>query len=274
MTTAELYLPGAARVLDAGYAEHARPYVHAARQGLERYLFRLQTDGRARVLVDNRMMSVEAGDLLVFCPGQAYELRIETDRDNAVHSTDLYLFCDGRWVDEWWQKRPRKTHMRLALHENCVYLWRQLIEEHRRPGRADPELCEYLLRALCLTVDKLGYDPDATAAIPMTAERIRWYIERHAADEVTLRAVAAEAGLSVSRAVHVFKEAYGQTIVQYLLEVRLQMACDRMRFSTSSLEHIADLCGFRSYSYFYRAFRARFGVSPRAFRQRDASIPK
>lgn len=255
-------------IINVGYAEHAHPYLHTARDGLDCYLFRLQTDGQARILVDNHMMGVEAGDLLMFAPGEAYELRIDSERDTDVHSADLFLLCEGAWLDEWWRKRPRKVHQKLALHENCVHLWRQLIEEHRRPGGTDAELSDCLLRALCLTVDKLGYAPDASTPIPLAAERIRWYIERHAQDDITLRNVAEEVGLSVSRTVHIFKETYGQTIVQYILDVRLQMACDRIRFSTFNLEQIADLCGFRSYSYFYRVFRARFGISPRAFRER------
>jgi len=261
------------KVRGAGFAEHEAPYVQSVRSGLDSYLFRLQTDGQARVLIGDRLLVAEAGDLVMFAPGQVYELRIEgNDADrtstNDVLSTDLYLFCEGPWLDQWWQGRSRRTHLRLALHENCVYLWRQLIEEYRRPGQPDLELCDYLLRALCLTVDKYGYDPAAASPIPLAAERIRSYIEKHAAEEFTLRDVAEDIGLSVSRAVHVFKEAYGQTIVQYLQDVRLQMACDRMRFSNLNLEQIADLCGFRSYSYFYRVFRAKYGVSPSEFRQR------
>ncbi|WP_245630028.1 helix-turn-helix transcriptional regulator [Alicyclobacillus acidiphilus] len=259
-------------IRSVGFAEHGEPYVHNARGGLDCYLFRLQTDGRAHVLINKDMMVVESGDLVMFAPGHAYELRIEPESAQKsqpdVLSTDLFLLCEGPWLDHWWNSRPRKTHLRLALHENCVYLWRLLIEEFRRPGKTDEELCDYLLRALCLTIDKNGYDPTSASPIPLAAERIRSYIERHAADEFTLRDVADAIGLSISRTVHIFKETYGQTIVQYLQDVRLQMACDRMRFSNLNLEQIADMCGFRSYSYFYRVFRSKYGISPRAFRQR------
>lgn len=255
-------------VIGVGYAEHEVPYRHKERDVLDCYLFRLQTDGHARALVDNQMMHVKAGDLLMFGPGQAYELQIDRFHEDAVHSTDLFLLCRGPWLDDWWNKRRRPTHARLSLHEHCVHLWRQLIEEHRRPGVPNAELCDYLLRALCLTIDRHAHDAESHATVPLAADRMRWFIERHAPDDITLKDVADEAGLSISRAVHIFKETYQQTIVQYLLEVRLQMACDRMRFSTFNLEQIADSCGFRSYSYFYRVFRSRYGISPRAFRQR------
>lgn len=258
-------------LLGAGFAEHDTPFVQTVHQGLDCYLFRLQLDGHAVVTTSGASMVVSAGDLLLFPAGEPYELRIEPDegdRPGEHLSTDLYLFCNGPWVDKWWNHRPRKRHLRLALHENCVYLWRQLIEEYRRPGKPDEELCDYLLRALCLTFDKYGYDPKRATPVPIAAERIRAYIERHAAEDLSLSDIADAVGLSVSRVVHIFKEAYGQTVVQYLQNVRLQMACDRMRFSNLNLEEIADRCGFHSYSYFYRVFRQKYGISPREFRQR------
>lgn len=100
----------------------------------------------------------------------------------------------------------------------------------------------------------------------MVAHQMRSYLETHAGDNVSLQAVADHVGLSVSRTVHLFKEAFGVTMVQFLQEVRLKMACDRIRFSGMSLEEVAETSGFRSYSYFYRVFRSRYGMSPKEFR--------
>lgn len=255
-------------VIGVGFAEHVSPYRSKNRLGFSHYLFRLQADGHAKALVDNKMMQLVAGDLLLFAPGEAYELQIEQDQFARIRSTDLYLFCAGSWIDQWWIRRPRPTHLRLSIHEHCAHLWRQLIEEYRRPGGPNRELSDYLVRALCLTIDQSAYDASSGSSVPIAAERMRWFIERQGAADITLKDVADEAGLSVSRAVHIFKETYDQTIVQYLLAVRLQMACDKMRFSTFNLEQIADACGFKNYSYFYRVFKSRYGISPRAFRQR------
>ena len=46
-----------------------------------------------------------------------------------------------------------------------------------------------------------------------------------------LEDVAAHVGISVSRAVHLFKEAFGTTIMQYTMDVRLSMAKERIVFS-------------------------------------------
>jgi AraC family transcriptional regulator of arabinose operon len=37
-----------------------------------------------------------------------------------------------------------------------------------------------------------------------------------------------------------------------------------------TLEHIAETCGFASYSYFHRVFRSHFGMSPAEYLKSQA----
>ncbi|WP_397386768.1 helix-turn-helix domain-containing protein [Paenibacillus sp. MMS20-IR301] len=46
------------------------------------------------------------------------------------------------------------------------------------------------------------------------------------------------------------------------MEIRLNAAVEQIKYSEMTLEHTAELCGFSSYSYFHRVFRAPLGVSP------------
>ena len=57
---------------------------------------RWQTDGKCRAKIDGELSLVEAGDLLIFTPGQPYELRID-DEYNAlgeltIESGDYHIF--------------------------------------------------------------------------------------------------------------------------------------------------------------------------------------
>ncbi|MDY0066471.1 MAG: helix-turn-helix transcriptional regulator, partial [Steroidobacteraceae bacterium] len=62
----------------------------------------------------------------------------------------------------------------------------------------------------------------------------------------------------------------GRTFSQYLLEHRLERcrsALERPRDSARSITEIAFECGFNDASHFSRAFRSRYGLSPREFRR-------
>jgi AraC-like DNA-binding protein len=60
----------------------------------------------------------------------------------------------------------------------------------------------------------------------------------------------------------------GRTLHQYVWERRLQLASDRLRRSdSSSITNIAHAVGFKDSAHFSRAFRKRFGTSPRQWRR-------
>ena len=69
----------------------------------------------------------------------------------------------------------------------------------------------------------------------------------------------------VSRAVHLFKEAFGTTIMH--TQWTFARAWPRNGLClVLSLEDVAETSGFANYTYFHRVFRSRFGVSPKQFR--------
>jgi AraC family transcriptional regulator of arabinose operon len=261
----------ACTVLHAGYSKHVKPFTANQRQGLGDYLLRLQTEGGCSALKNGRMCPIWPGDLLLYRPGDPYELRIEGLPDSgAVLSTDYFLFCNGPWMDEWWRHKLVPDHVHIPLDETVLTVWRHIIAEHRRLRGESSPIADYLVRVLCLSLDRLVQEGGARPSDSKTyaAYRIRSYVESHATEPLTLERIAAHAGLSVSRAVHLFKETFGRSIMDYAIEVRLSVACERIRFGAVSLEQAAEQSGFRSYSYFHRTFRARLGMSPKEYRSR------
>ncbi|NEW06260.1 AraC family transcriptional regulator [Paenibacillus sp. SYP-B3998] len=258
-------------ILTCGYSFHMDNFNFSAKNGLNTYLFRLQTEGSCEALVEGHIRLIEAGDLLLYKPGDPYELRIEEHPDQLhgkIASGDYYLFCKGAWVDAWWNRSPKAACNRIDLDARLISLWRQLILEKRRMEEENRELSGYLLQALCLYVERAATETVSLQGRPFTGTRMKRFIEAHATVTFKIEDVAAHVGLSVSRAVHLFKECFGKTMVQYALEVRLTSAVERMHDSSMSLEQIALSCGFGSYPYFHRAFKVRFGLSPKLFRQK------
>jgi AraC-like DNA-binding protein len=92
-------------------------------------------------------------------------------------------------------------------------------------------------------------------------------IEREPAQDLTLRGLAAEAGLSPYHFLRTFEQVTGVTPHQYLLRARLRNAALRLAADHERVIDIAYDCGFGDLSNFNRAFRAEFGVSPRVYRK-------
>ncbi|OPH60750.1 AraC family transcriptional regulator [Paenibacillus ferrarius] len=259
-------------LITCGYSFHMEPFHASNKSGLNHYLFRLQTEGTCEAFVDGKFKRIEAGHLLLFQPGDPYELRIEHDinqLDHKIASGDYYIFCRGTWIDAWWKRSKKQSCTRIDLDARLISLWRQLILEKRRMEEENNELSGYLLQALCLYVERAATETVSLQGRPFTGTRMKRFIEAHATATFKVDDVANHVDLSVSRAVHLFKECFGKTMIQYSLEVRLSIAVERMHDRSLSLEQIALSCGFGSYAYFHRAFKQRFGTSPKLFRQKS-----
>ncbi len=89
-------------------------------------------------------------------------------------------------------------------------------------------------------------------------------------NEVTLQTLANEARLSRCHFLRMFELMTGLTPHRYIRRVRLRDAAARIAAEPSRILDIALSSGFGDVSNFNRAFRAEFGVSPRAFRANAA----
>lgn len=263
-----------ARLLICDYSYHFQQFSNSHWGGLTTYLFRLQTEGSCEIYCNGIEHHVQGGDLLLLKPGDEYELRINDDgEDGRVSSGDYYIFCDGSWIDDWWNRIHRPVVSHVGLDDQLLGLWRQMLLEKRRGLEGETgELTDYLLRSLCLCLDRAITEIKPTDRLAFTALRLKRFVEEHATITFKLEEAASHVGLSLSRAVKLFKEYYGKTMIQYALEIRLNAAVERMKYSTMTLEEIAETCGFASYSYFHRVFRATYGMSPVKYRE-TATVP-
>jgi AraC-like DNA-binding protein len=92
-------------------------------------------------------------------------------------------------------------------------------------------------------------------------------IERHPDDALTLGALARESRLSPYHFLRTFERITGVTPHQYVLRARLRRAALRLATEAGKVLDLALESGFGDLSNFNRAFRAEFGMSPRAYRR-------
>jgi AraC family transcriptional regulator len=113
--------------------------------------------------------------------------------------------------------------------------------------------------------------PSATVGVAPRMERrvteVVREMERSSARELPLARLAAMAGLSPFYFLRTFERLTGLTPHQYVRRLRLREAALRLVHDDSRVIDVAFESGFTDLSAFNRAFRAEFGISPRAYRR-------
>lgn len=96
----------------------------------------------------------------------------------------------------------------------------------------------------------------------------RQFIAANYASTPKMREVAAHVALSEYHFARLFKAAFGETVHQFGLRLRLDEARRLLEVTNTAVTDVAFAIGYRSLSAFNRAFRLRFGQTPTAYRNR------
>lgn len=100
-----------------------------------------------------------------------------------------------------------------------------------------------------------------------TAENIRAYLLENFSREISLDEIARHFFLSKNHVINIFRDTYGVSPYQYLLDFRLRRAGELLLATNSPVSKIGSTVGFTVYSAFYRVFKKKYGFSPAEYRR-------
>ena len=93
------------------------------------------------------------------------------------------------------------------------------------------------------------------------------HIQAHLDQDLSLELLADRVQLSKYHFHQVFRQATGETPRSYVERLRLEWAALQLRIRRVGVLELALECGYQNHETFTRAFRARFTMSPRDYRQ-------
>ena len=94
------------------------------------------------------------------------------------------------------------------------------------------------------------------------------YIRENIGDEISNTEIGAIFGYHPFYVSKMLKDKKGITLRQYIISYRLKLATGMLRNTAKSINEIAEECGFTDASYFTKTFKAAFGETPKAYRNK------
>ena len=98
------------------------------------------------------------------------------------------------------------------------------------------------------------------------------YVETHLASPLDLAQLSVRGKMSKSTLQRAFRAAFGSSVRQHILELRLQKARQLLLSSDEPIARIAARVGISDANYFSRLFQAKVKLTPRAFRDARTRI--
>ena len=100
-------------------------------------------------------------------------------------------------------------------------------------------------------------------------QRVTDFIQAHLGQDLTLEALAQQAGFSSFHFARLFRQTMGESPHQFVLRQRVERAQHLLKETDAPLAHIALESGFANQSHLTRIFKRYLGLTPRGYRQQE-----
>jgi AraC-like DNA-binding protein len=226
---------------------------------------------------------VQTGDIFVAKPSEPHEIISSEDDPLGIYfwsytltpslampveaeTTDALLqgfMLAGRWVSPYRQLQPL---LDLLTEEAAL----------RQPGH-DQVIRGLLVKLLLDTARAVVDLPAGEVSQPagslteQLVQKIVRYLHDNYNRRILVRDVAAQVHLSERHTNRIFRETMGLTILDYLTNLRLEIAAQRLLDRQLSVKAVAHASGYPDVHYFATLFRRRMGMTPALFQQKGGT---
>ncbi|MGN1145026.1 MAG: helix-turn-helix transcriptional regulator [Acetatifactor sp.] len=243
-----------------GYsATHACDFVYDVPNGHSCYLLLLMTSS-AELLIDNKMLQVPANSAILYTPGY----RIYYRAFKEEYKNDWIRFhSDESFVEQF----PLKNiPFSVSDPEYCHNLIKLLTWESSFASADSESIISHLLRVL---FSKLYESSADNAANHHTHALIDLHKKIYNNPQLpwNISQMSEELHLSVSYLQTLYKKLFGSSCMDDVIEGRLRRAQDQLKYTSKSIQEIAESCGYNNVEHFCRQFRQHNGCTPGQYRK-------
>ena len=245
---------------------------HSARRrvfsGHRRHILAISLRGDARLehIVDGRSVwrGPAPGSVILLRDGEATDWHLV----GSFEMLHVYLNFDAS------QQEINAQHLSRPFRDPLLFQMGLTAGLAVREGCGDRRYMAPLLEAIqqCfierhLASAQVGRRETGTGLSGPARRRVEGLVRQRLAERVSAHEMAAAAQLSVGHFNRAFRQTFGISPYQYVLDQRIAHASRLLRETPLALPDVAVASGFKNYSNFGAQFRRAIGISPRDYRQ-------
>lgn len=247
--------------------------------------------GRGTMIVNNKRYEIKAGMFCIFQPNQLHHLKLDYEdgqcfeRSMAIFEPTMFEACFEKWplLNSFYQfmhlgQLPSPCLYELqdaglldSLFKNMQSRMPDLNETNRQE-----EISLFLVALFRCLKQEWGLLNEHEASYRKRrkkhqVEHILNWIETFYAEPYSLDEMSRSLHLSPFYLTHLFKEATGLTISEYIGTRRVHQAVLLLTTTNKPVSLIAEEIGLMNSSYFCKLFKSHMGTTPHQYRKRWAT---
>lgn len=253
-------------VQEIGTLQAQKPHI-SKRENLDSYLFFMVRSGSGELHYIHNTYPLSAGDCVFIDCKSAYFHETKDDLWSLS-----WVHFNGPSIDGIYQKYKERGGLpafhadQFALYGNCFDRLYNIVSGNSYVR--DMQINECLSTLLTQLMED-SWHPDSIPAHTKRTSlwRIREYLDQHYNQKISLDDLAEQYYINKYYLTRIFKEQFGVTINNYLLNIRITHAKRLLRFTDKSAEEIGHEVGFHELYYFSRVFKKVEGCSISEYRK-------
>lgn len=211
--------------------------------------------------LNGKMCSGKAGDMLIQPPGSVIH---HGCKEVGFRNTWIYVSIDG--LNHLLEKYSLPINAPFAADSGELleqYVRRATAEFHNQAIGTN-EVLQSITTMFIIELYRLYQRlENGTDKLEVLREELACYPQR----PWTLENMAYRCGYSISRFCAIYKERFGTSPKQDVLNARLILAKNLLRYTDRTIQDIAETCGFVNAPYFTKYFKESIGITPKEYRK-------
>lgn len=244
-------------------------------------------EGNCFYIVNSQKLLIEKGDILIISPSILHSFYQNEDN---IFLGDTYVFdlniinnnidiCNSKYFNPLLNNECNP----YSLIKKCNPAYRKcskILKEVNKLSEEKNEFFEIKIKSRLLdlfyiffteNIITLSTKPKEDRTAKQTKEILK-FIEENYTNNLSLEVISKKFGISLYHLAHIFKTTTGMSCIDYLIDYRLSVAANMLSQNNLPVLNIALDTGFNNISYFNRAFKKKFSVTPTKYRSINKTI--
>lgn len=210
-------------------------------------------EGKMEYLFNGQHITLGAGDAILFLPGHTIE-RFQTDVPTKYASINVTFEYDpGISIS---------GYLPNCVNPDILYLLECFKRDFKIRSPKRRQKCLSLFSYICNNIHDTVCDKEN----PRVRE-IKQYVVDNLSGDLSLESIAGKVHLTPQYMCTLFKKHTGNTVVNFILNERIELAKRLIVSLNEPMSKIAVRCGFDDYYYFSHTFKKITGVSASSYRK-------